>query len=126
MKFAKCSRSVDQVRPYMPTNYHVAEATDGKALVYGTDDHGWTMEDYVIPRLGSGMIAATQISKVDFQNELKNGEVLTLPLGPTYCGLCDAEAVKVTGNGCPLCATCAEAYELGQMSGGTDLQDLDY
>ena len=71
MKFAKCSRDVEQVRPYLPSNYHVAEATDGKALVYGTDDHGWTMETYVIPRLGSGLIAAGQISKREFLAELK-------------------------------------------------------
>jgi hypothetical protein len=45
---------------YLPANYEVTSAwltDDGKhvCVIQGTDNAGWTLEDYVIPRLGSGM-----------------------------------------------------------------------
>ncbi len=50
-------KSQEDLERYLPSNYRVmAERTD-HFLVEGWDDHGWTAEGYVIPRLRSGLIA---------------------------------------------------------------------
>jgi hypothetical protein len=53
------------VSAYLPRNYRVewAGEFDGEpALVIGgRDDHGWTLDQYVLPRLGSGLIRADEI-----------------------------------------------------------------
>lgn len=48
---------VRSVTPYLPRNYHASEHPDG-VLISGADVAGWTLEDYVIPRLASGLIFA--------------------------------------------------------------------
>lgn len=57
------SRTVDR---YLPRNYHVAGVvivgTQGMVVVEGTDNAGWTMDGYVLPRLGSGMISAREVA----------------------------------------------------------------
>jgi hypothetical protein len=47
---------LETVRRYLPFNYTADywEGTD-VILITGEDVAGWTMEDYVIPRLNSGM-----------------------------------------------------------------------
>jgi hypothetical protein len=71
--------SLDQVQRYMPSNYQartVFAQTSGKfldegfpqgvyahvILIVGHDVAGWTMDDYVLPRLASGLIFATEIT----------------------------------------------------------------
>ena len=64
--------SIDATRvaAYLPSNYRV----EGEGTMYepwgnpypvvvisGVDDHGWSLDRYVIPRLGSGMMACTEI-----------------------------------------------------------------
>lgn len=45
------------VARYLPENYKVvAEHPSGVVTIEGVDSHGWTMDDYVLPRLASGMI----------------------------------------------------------------------
>jgi hypothetical protein len=45
------------VARFLPSNYEViAEHPSGVVTIQGTDSAGWTMEDYVLPRLASGMI----------------------------------------------------------------------
>jgi hypothetical protein len=53
---------------YLPANYAVigvrAEGespNDAVFVIAGTDNAGWTMEDYVIPRLASGLIWAKEL-----------------------------------------------------------------
>lgn len=46
---------------YLPANYQVTEVTPEWVYFQGYDDHGWTLEDYVIPRLASGLIWAEEI-----------------------------------------------------------------
>ena len=41
----------DTVAQYLPDNYRVAKAV----VIVGDDSAGWTMEDYVLPRLASGL-----------------------------------------------------------------------
>ena len=52
-----------KVKAYLPSNYdaYVDEETD-RVVIYGNDRAGWTWEDYVLPRLGSGLIGVTTVS----------------------------------------------------------------
>jgi hypothetical protein len=55
------ARSTKEVAAYLPSNYEaVGEATgdDGRLIVYitGVDRNGWTFDEYVTPRLASGMM----------------------------------------------------------------------
>jgi hypothetical protein len=79
--------SIDPVKSYMPDNYRVmATFAPGEldsvmkeyepltehtnlgyssrwpwAVIQGEDDHGWTLDGYVIPRLASGNYTAVEI-----------------------------------------------------------------
>jgi hypothetical protein len=67
MRFAvvrsNSSDKIDSIKALLPANYQVMRISpDGEGvLIGGVDDHGWSMEEYVIPRLGSGMIAAREV-----------------------------------------------------------------
>ena len=54
------ARSAEEVGRYLPSNYRVVYAVsrDGRleVVISGRDDAGWTMDDYVIPRLASGLM----------------------------------------------------------------------
>jgi hypothetical protein len=55
------STNIREVSAYMPSNYKVAGivkvgGSKPRILIYGTDNAGWTMDGYVLPRLGSGWI----------------------------------------------------------------------
>lgn len=52
--------TVEDVANYLPDNYS-AKATSEGVLVYGRDYMGWTLHEYVLPRLGSALIAAKEI-----------------------------------------------------------------
>jgi hypothetical protein len=49
------------VAAYLPSNYKVTEVHDTYAVIAGVDDAGWTLDDYVIPRLASGLFFAKEI-----------------------------------------------------------------
>ncbi len=55
--------SLSQVRAYLPSNYEAAQNPydDHEIVITGRDDHGWTLDGYVIPRLASGLIAAREV-----------------------------------------------------------------
>ena len=55
---------VRSVRAYLPSNYQAFEsrAFPGRILIAGNDRAGWTLDDYVLPRLASGLIAAEELS----------------------------------------------------------------
>ena len=48
-------------RGYLPSNYRILGVVDGQTVLAGRDHAGWTLEGYVIPRLGSGLYFATEI-----------------------------------------------------------------
>lgn len=67
MRFAvvrsNSSDKIDATKDLLPSNYqviHVSPIGEG-VLICGEDDHGWNMDDYVIPRLASGNIAAREV-----------------------------------------------------------------
>jgi hypothetical protein len=75
--------SVETIQRYLPHNYVVNTAirtpiTDPVTglpcvLVEGRDDAGWTMDGYVIPRLGSGLIGAREVSADEAVQAVQHG-----------------------------------------------------
>lgn len=53
----------ETVGRYLPGNYKVVKVTSTCITVEGRDNAGWTLEDYVIPRLGSGLIHAREVTE---------------------------------------------------------------
>lgn len=57
------------VQAYLPANY-IARLESNAApydesihiVIEGVDSAGWTLDDYVIPRLASGLITATEVT----------------------------------------------------------------
>jgi len=62
----------ETVRNYLPLggNYRVARIVLGDrawVLIAGEDNAGWTLDQYVIPRLWSGLIRADEITETEAQ-----------------------------------------------------------
>jgi hypothetical protein len=53
----------ETVARYLPSNYAIVAQGNGWLYIEGEDDHGWTLDEYVIPRLASGLIFAEEISQ---------------------------------------------------------------
>lgn len=53
---------LQRVSAYLPDNYTATNASDGVKIT-GEDVAGWTLDDYVIPRLASGLIFAHEVFK---------------------------------------------------------------
>jgi hypothetical protein len=51
-----------RVKAYLPGNYTATLADDGLITIEGEDVAGWTLDDYVIPRLASGLIFAEEVT----------------------------------------------------------------
>jgi hypothetical protein len=51
----------ETVEAYLPKRYAVAAETRKLVVIRGTDYAGWTLEEYVIPRLWSGLITAREM-----------------------------------------------------------------
>lgn len=58
--------TVDQVKNYLPSNYWVYSTPSGITIIQGYDRAGYTLEDYVIPRLASGLIGITKLESLEF------------------------------------------------------------
>jgi hypothetical protein len=60
--------AIPQIRAYLPDNYRVIGRTAMRAsntvvvLIGGEDHADWTLDEYVIPRLASGLIFAEEIA----------------------------------------------------------------
>lgn len=52
----------ETIAAYLPARYVVTDVTPDQITISGEDYAGWTMDDYVIPRLGSGLIVAREVS----------------------------------------------------------------
>lgn len=65
----KNASSRKQLEAYLPEGYKVVtELLDHSFLIAGEDNAGWTMDDYVIPRLASGLIWAEEITEDTFRD----------------------------------------------------------
>jgi len=49
------------IRRYLPSNYE-ADCDGGDIWISGVDNAGWTLDDYVIPRLASGLYRAEEVT----------------------------------------------------------------
>lgn len=47
---------------YLPRNYAIMSGIDGEYLIAGHDHCGWTLDDYVIPRMASGLIWVKEVT----------------------------------------------------------------
>lgn len=52
--------TLTRVQAYLPSNYE-ARIVGDEILIEGYDSCGWTLDDYVLPRLASGLIFALEI-----------------------------------------------------------------
>jgi len=53
--------TIDSIGRYLPSNYAAVGLTaDDAVIVQGHDHAGWTLDDYVIPRLASGLYFAEE------------------------------------------------------------------
>ncbi len=58
------------VAAYLPANYTViGEGSEG-VLIVGKDSAGWTLQDYVLPRLASGLWFGRELSADDYADAL--------------------------------------------------------
>jgi len=58
------ARSTAEVEAYLPDNYKVVFGVvlgEEGVIIEGEDIAGWTLEDYVIPRLASGLLWAREV-----------------------------------------------------------------
>ena len=64
LRLAICATSdTDDVDQYLPALYKViGKSPEGNVLIIGRDHHGWTLDGYVIPRLGSALIHCEEIT----------------------------------------------------------------
>lgn len=61
-----CNLTEGIVQAYLPSNYEVTGThKDGGIMICGDDNLGWTLDDYVIPRLASGMYSAREVTQDD-------------------------------------------------------------
>jgi hypothetical protein len=58
-----------RVEAYVPSNYQVVEHQHSLYLI-GTDNAGWTLHDYVLPRLASGSIFGEEVADQSTINAL--------------------------------------------------------
>lgn len=62
MRKAVVHSDASEIASYLPSRFKVVEVKDGKTYIEGEDFLGWTLEGYVIPRLGSGLYFCEVIS----------------------------------------------------------------
>ena len=55
-----------EVTAYLPSNYRVESENrvDGIVIISGEDSRGWTLQDYVLPRLASGNLFGRELDEI--------------------------------------------------------------
>lgn len=56
------SGSREGIRNYLPANYAVLGGGEDTTVIGGYDQHGWTLDDYVLPRLASGLYFGAELT----------------------------------------------------------------
>lgn len=62
-RFATVRESRKRVEAFLPSNYEITQQVGDLLVIEGRDNAGWTMEDYLLPRLASGMIFARELTE---------------------------------------------------------------
>jgi hypothetical protein len=60
-RYALVASDAPAIAAYLPGNYRILGMGERQTVIAGRDHAGWTLEGYVIPRLGSGLYFATEI-----------------------------------------------------------------
>lgn len=55
-----------EVKAYLPENYRLLGIYNDTAVIAGVDVAGWTLDGYVIPRYGSGLMACKELVSTPF------------------------------------------------------------
>jgi hypothetical protein len=81
-RYAVAVGNFEEVSQYLPSNYWVVATTtvgedvvftkpgETVCLIVGNDVAGWTLNDYVIPRLGSGMVFCKETTPEELSADL--------------------------------------------------------
>jgi hypothetical protein len=74
------STDPEEVRKYLPQNYEILPMEDysNGFLIVGKDVAAWTLDDYVIPRLASGLIHCREVTWVLWECLMKWSSVAIL------------------------------------------------
>ena len=51
----------ESIAAYLPARYRVVSVINGRTYIEGEDFLGWTLDGYVIPRLGSGLFFCEEL-----------------------------------------------------------------
>lgn len=62
VRYAHVKSPADKVERYLPSNYAILEEVVDGVVIVGQDVAGWTLADYVIPRLQSGLHIAEEVN----------------------------------------------------------------
>lgn len=75
MRFAAVNGKPEQIEPYLPRFYTVIGGFQEQGydftVIAGEDHAGWTFEDYVQPRLASGLHTAVELVAISHVNDDK-------------------------------------------------------
>jgi len=64
------SSDINTVRAYLPNNYTAQETPYwGTIIISGVDNSGWTLDDFVLPRLASGLHTAVEVRYLGSEDE---------------------------------------------------------
>lgn len=70
-----------RVAAYLPSNYSIVDGDDNKfVVIVGMDSMGWTAEDYVIPRLGSGCMVGKVVMTIPVTEDLREMILFATPV----------------------------------------------
>lgn len=71
-RYARIVAAPEQVAPFLPDNYRVVATDRGRGaqessgalvvIIAGEDSAGWTLDDYVLPRLASGLYFGREVA----------------------------------------------------------------
>jgi hypothetical protein len=69
------AEDIETVRAYLPSNYSAEVGTehDPSIRIVGEDDHGWTLDGYVIPRLASALITVREVEPISVTVTIEDG-----------------------------------------------------
>ena len=63
--------TLEKIARYMPGNYEAVEFKNDAVLIRGEDNAGWTLDEYVLPRLASGLYFGKEVSELEIDEGLE-------------------------------------------------------
>lgn len=65
MRYAIIGTDSTAIEAYLPGNYRPVRYANNQCLIEGEDSLGWTLEDYVLPRLATGLYFGKECSELE-------------------------------------------------------------